>query len=98
MSRNPFPADDEQRLRLPICESSPIENLNSTFADVPIVRERRDDVKLGGVASSSFGFGGTNASVVFKCLDVWGPHDRESKKYTCAIVDVFRVIAAPACS
>ncbi|MEA2954810.1 MAG: 3-oxoacyl-[acyl-carrier-protein] synthase, partial [Alphaproteobacteria bacterium] len=40
------------------------------FADMPIVRERRDDVKLGCVLSNSFGFGGTNACVVLKRLDV----------------------------
>jgi 3-oxoacyl-[acyl-carrier-protein] synthase I len=53
-----------------ICESANIENLDPAFADVPIVRERRDDMKLGCVLSNSFGFGGTNASVVFKRLDV----------------------------
>jgi len=53
-----------------ICESANIENLDPVFADVPIVRERRDDVKVGCVLSNSFGFGGTNASVVLKRLDV----------------------------
>jgi 3-oxoacyl-[acyl-carrier-protein] synthase-1 len=52
-----------------ICESANIENLDPAFADMPIVRERRDDVTLGCVLSNSFGFGGTNASVVFKRLD-----------------------------
>jgi len=53
-----------------ICESANIENLDPVFADVPIVRERRDDVKVVCVLSNSFGFGGTNASVVLKRLDV----------------------------
>ncbi len=52
-----------------ICESANIENLDPAFADMPIARERRDDVTLGCVLSNSFGFGGTNASVVFKRLD-----------------------------
>ena len=52
-----------------ICESANIENLDPAFADMPIVRERRDNVTLGCVLSNSFGFGGTNASVVFKRLD-----------------------------
>ena len=52
-----------------ICESANIEKLDPAFADMPIVRARRDDVKLGCVLSNSFGFGGTNASVVFKHVD-----------------------------
>jgi 3-oxoacyl-[acyl-carrier-protein] synthase-1 len=52
-----------------ICESANIENLDPAFADMPIVRARQDNVKLGCVLSNSFGFGGTNASVVFKRLD-----------------------------
>jgi len=52
-----------------ICESANIETLDPAFADMPIVRERRDHVALGCVLSNSFGFGGTNASVVFKRLD-----------------------------
>src|SRR5512135_2779319 len=52
-----------------ICESANIANLDPAFVDMPIVRERQDNVKLGCVLSNSFGFGGTNASVVFKRLD-----------------------------
>jgi 3-oxoacyl-[acyl-carrier-protein] synthase-1 len=33
---------------------------------MPIVTERRDDVALNVVMSNSFGFGGTNATLVFK--------------------------------
>jgi 3-oxoacyl-[acyl-carrier-protein] synthase-1 len=53
-----------------ICESANIENIDPAMADMPIVRQRQDNVKLGVVLSNSFGFGGTNASVVFKRLDV----------------------------
>src|SRR5256885_1356485 len=52
-----------------ICESANIENLDPAFEDIPIVRERRDNVQLACVLSNSFGFGGTNASVAFKRLD-----------------------------
>jgi 3-oxoacyl-[acyl-carrier-protein] synthase I len=52
-----------------ICESANIERLDPEMADMPIVRERRDDVALGCVLSNSFGFGGTNASIVFKRVD-----------------------------
>jgi 3-oxoacyl-[acyl-carrier-protein] synthase-1 len=52
-----------------ICESANIENLDPAFADMPIVRERRDNVTLGCVLSNSFGFGGTNASIVLKHPD-----------------------------
>src|SRR3954447_26212348 len=52
-----------------ICESANIDNLDPSFADMPIVRKRQDDVKLNCVLSNSFGFGGTNASIVLKRLD-----------------------------
>jgi 3-oxoacyl-[acyl-carrier-protein] synthase-1 len=52
-----------------ICESANIENLDPAMAGMNIVRERQDNVKLNCVLSNSFGFGGTNASVVFKRLD-----------------------------
>ena len=52
-----------------VCESANIENLDPDVADVPIVRERQDGVTLDTVMSNSFGFGGTNASLVFRRLD-----------------------------
>jgi 3-oxoacyl-[acyl-carrier-protein] synthase-1 len=52
-----------------ICESANIETMDPAFADMPIMRERRDNVTLGCVLSNSFGFGGTNACVVFKRLE-----------------------------
>jgi 3-oxoacyl-[acyl-carrier-protein] synthase-1 len=52
-----------------ICESANIEELDPAFSDMDIVRERRDGVRLGAVLSNSFGFGGTNASLVLKHVD-----------------------------
>ena len=49
-----------------VCESANIEELDPAFADMPIVRERLDNVELNCVMSNSFGFGGTNATLVFR--------------------------------
>ncbi|UYN98996.1 MAG: beta-ketoacyl-ACP synthase I [Devosia sp.] len=49
-----------------IAQSAHIETLDPAFADMPILRQRRDDADLGYVLSNSFGFGGTNAALVFK--------------------------------
>jgi len=49
-----------------ICESANIEELDPEMADIPIVRTRIDNTELNCVMSNSFGFGGTNATLVFK--------------------------------
>jgi len=49
-----------------ICESANIEELDPAFADIPIVRERQDNQQLNVVLSNSFGFGGTNGTLVFQ--------------------------------
>jgi 3-oxoacyl-[acyl-carrier-protein] synthase-1 len=45
-------------------ESAHIEELDPAFADLPILRARKD-LELTTVMSNSFGFGGTNACLVF---------------------------------
>lgn len=49
-----------------ICESANIEEIDPAFADIPIARKRLDNVMLNCVMSNSFGFGGTNATLVFR--------------------------------
>ena len=52
-----------------IAESANIEEIDPAFADMNIIRARRDNVQLRAVLSNSFGFGGTNASLVLKHPD-----------------------------
>jgi 3-oxoacyl-[acyl-carrier-protein] synthase-1 len=48
-----------------ISASANIETLDPGAEGVPIVRERIDDARIDIVMSNSFGFGGTNASLIF---------------------------------
>ncbi|MFG1464167.1 beta-ketoacyl-ACP synthase I [Xanthobacter sp. DSM 24535] len=52
-----------------ITKSAHIDEIDPAFADMPIVRERIDNAKLGHVLSNGFGFGGANASLVLKHPD-----------------------------
>ncbi|MFM1813804.1 MAG: hypothetical protein RLZ98_499 [Pseudomonadota bacterium] len=52
-----------------ICASANIEELDPAFAGMPIVRELQDKAPLNCVMSNSFGFGGTNATLVFRKVD-----------------------------
>ncbi len=52
-----------------ICESANIDELDPAFADIPIALSRIDNADLNCVMSNSFGFGGTNATLIF------GRHD-----------------------
>lgn len=49
-----------------LAESANIENLDEGAGDYPLVRQRIDNADLNCVMSNSFGFGGTNASLIFK--------------------------------
>ena len=49
-----------------IGESAHITELDPEFEGVPIVRKRIDNAKIDTALSNSFGFGGTNATLVFQ--------------------------------
>jgi 3-oxoacyl-[acyl-carrier-protein] synthase I len=52
-----------------ICESANIDELDPDFADVPILTRRQDNAALDCVMSNSFGFGGTNATLILRHYD-----------------------------
>ncbi|MCA3650536.1 MAG: beta-ketoacyl-ACP synthase I [Methylobacterium sp.] len=49
-----------------LCESAHIQEIDPAMADMNILRSRVDGAKIGHVMSNSFGFGGTNATIVLK--------------------------------
>lgn len=53
-----------------VAESAHIDELDPAFVDMPILRERRDGVRLDTVMSNSFGFGGTNGSLILQRFSV----------------------------
>ena len=51
-----------------IAASANVDEPDPAAEGIPIARARIDDVELRQVMSNSFGFGGTNASLVFTRL------------------------------
>ncbi|MEJ2179979.1 MAG: beta-ketoacyl synthase N-terminal-like domain-containing protein, partial [Gammaproteobacteria bacterium] len=49
-----------------ICESANIEQLDPAAEGMPIARQLKEQAKLNTLMSNSFGFGGTNACLVFQ--------------------------------
>ena len=49
-----------------LCSSANIDNLDEAAEGMPILRQRKDNVGANIMLSNSFGFGGTNACLVFQ--------------------------------
>ena len=49
-----------------ICASANIEEIDPEAEGLPVVTTRKDGVDLQRVMSNSFGFGGTNSTLVFE--------------------------------
>ena len=52
-----------------ICASANVEELDPAAEGMPVVTERKDNADLQRVMSNSFGFGGTNSTLVFQKMD-----------------------------
>ena len=65
-----------------ICKSANIENLDSEVEGLPIVLETKKDCNFDSLLSNSFGFGGTNASLIFKKFN-----DKEKNNYAQKKID-----------
>jgi 3-oxoacyl-[acyl-carrier-protein] synthase-1 len=49
-----------------VAASANVESLDEGADGMDVVQEARSDVRLNRVMSNSFGFGGTNATLVFQ--------------------------------
>ena len=49
-----------------LAKSANIDELDPEFEGVPILRKRLDNAKVDTVMSNSFGFGGTNATLIMQ--------------------------------
>jgi 3-oxoacyl-[acyl-carrier-protein] synthase-1 len=52
-----------------VSASANVEEPDPEAAGMPLVTQRKDGIDLNVTMSNSFGFGGTNASLVFKRYD-----------------------------
>ena len=53
-----------------IAASANVFNLDKEASGLPLITERQDNVHLKTTMSNNFGFGGTNASLVFSSIQI----------------------------